>query len=140
MKRAFAPCDLAVYLLLFALVLGAAFAGRGEGGAEYIVSVGGERVCTVSGSGAEIAPAWASRVKVEKEKDAILLTVDAGEGGFNEIEWKDGKIRMRNANCSAHKDCTRMLPLSDKSSLPIVCAPHRLKIERTDIRNSPVAG
>ncbi len=140
MKKAFAPCDVAVYLLLAALVFGAGFAGGKRGGFEYLVTIGGERVCSVSEAGVEIVSAWISRVRREENGDAVRLIVDAGEGGFNEIEWRDGKIRMSNANCSAHRDCTRMIPLSEKSSVPIVCAPHRLKIERSGKNLSPVAG
>lgn len=140
MKRVFAPCDLIVYFLIVAIVGFAAFWGRGERGEEYLVSIDGARVCLIRKNGARIEEEWKNRVTQEERKGVLILTIDTGGGGYNVIEAGGGEVKMQNANCSRHKDCTRMLPLSEKSGTAIVCAPHKLKIEPVKKQITPIAG
>ena len=51
-------------------------------------------------------------------------------GGVNLVEIKDGKIRVKSADCP-DKTCVNMGWLSS-SAMPIVCLPHELVIEFTD--------
>ena len=51
-------------------------------------------------------------------------------GGVNTIEIKDGKIRVRDADCP-DKTCVKTDWLSS-SAMPIVCLPHKLVIEFCD--------
>lgn len=140
MKRVFAPCDLIVYFLIIVIVGCVAFWGRGSRGEEYLVSIDGERVCIITERGARIEEGWKNRITKEEQEGVLILTIDTGGGGYNVIEAGGGEVKMRNANCSRHKDCTRMLPLSEKSGTAIVCAPHKLKIERIKKQITPVAG
>lgn len=48
-------------------------------------------------------------------------------GGVNTVEIKDGKIRVKDADCP-DRTCVRMGWLSS-SAMPIVCLPHNLVIE-----------
>ena len=50
----------------------------------------------------------------------------SGHGGQNVIEIKDGRIRVKEADCP-DKTCVHMGWLSS-SALPIVCLPHHLEI------------
>ena len=52
------------------------------------------------------------------------------ERGSNTIEIKEGKIRVKSADCP-DKTCVHMGWLSS-SAMPIVCLPHELIIEFTD--------
>ena len=52
------------------------------------------------------------------------------ERGSNTIEIKEGKIRVKSADCP-DKTCVRMGWLSS-SAMPIVCLPHELVIEFDD--------
>ena len=52
------------------------------------------------------------------------------EHGSNTVEIKDGKIRVKSADCP-DKTCVRMGWLSS-SAMPIVCLPHELVIEFAD--------
>ena len=52
------------------------------------------------------------------------------EHGSNTVEIKDGKIRVKSADCP-DKTCVRMGWLSS-SAMPIVCLPHELVIEFDD--------
>ncbi len=52
------------------------------------------------------------------------------EHGSNTIEIKEGKIRVKSADCP-DKTCVRMGWLSS-SAMPIVCLPHELVIEFDD--------
>lgn len=52
------------------------------------------------------------------------------DSGSNTVEIKDGKIRVKDADCP-DKTCMRMGWL-DSSAMPIVCLPHGLVISFTD--------
>ncbi|MCM1299800.1 MAG: NusG domain II-containing protein [Firmicutes bacterium] len=72
--------------------------------------------------------------------EEVLYTIDLSsaadqtvtveyEGGSNLIEISDGKIRVKEADCSDNT-CVKMGWLD--SGAPIVCLPHRLVIRFTD--------
>lgn len=76
-----------------------------------------------------------------KSRGKVLYTLDLGkekdrtfdvktDGGVNTIEIKDGRIRVKEADCP-DKTCVRMGWL-DSSAMPIVCLPHELIIEFVD--------
>lgn len=52
------------------------------------------------------------------------------DSGSNTVEIKDGKIRVKDADCP-DKTCVRMGWL-DSAAMPIVCLPHDLVIAFTD--------
>lgn len=66
---------------------------------------------------------------LSKEEDRTF-EVKSADGGVNLIEIKDGKIRVKSADCP-DKTCVRMGWL-DSSAMPIVCLPHQLIVEFTD--------
>ena len=81
------------------------------------------------------------------QNDKVIRTIDlqtAGDecfdieygGSKNTIEIKDGKIRVKSAECP-DKTCVETGWLSS-SSMPIVCLPNHLVIEFTDGNNSEV--
>ncbi len=76
-----------------------------------------------------------------KSGEEVLYTLDLNaekdrvfdvecDGGVNTIEIKDGKIRVKSADCP-DKTCVKMGWL-ESSAMPIVCLPHRLVIEFVD--------
>ncbi len=65
---------------------------------------------------------------LESEKDRTFDVKT--DGGVNTIEIKDGKIRVKEADCP-DKTCVRMGWL-ESSAMPIVCLPHGLIIEFVD--------
>ena len=64
------------------------------------------------------------------KEDDRTFEVKSSDGGVNLIEIKDGKIRVKSADCP-DKTCMRMGWL-ESSAMPVVCLPHRLVIEFTD--------
>ena len=64
------------------------------------------------------------------KEDDRTFEVKSSDGGVNLIEIKDGKIRVKDADCP-DKTCMRMGWL-ESSAMPVVCLPHRLIIEFTD--------
>ena len=64
------------------------------------------------------------------KEDDRAFEVKSSDGGVNLIEIKDGKIRVKSADCP-DKTCMRMGWL-ESSAMPVVCLPHRLVIEFTD--------
>ena len=64
------------------------------------------------------------------KEDDRTFEVKSSDGGVNLIEIKDGKIRVKSADCP-DKTCVRMGWL-DSSAMPIVCLPHQLIVEFTD--------
>ena len=65
---------------------------------------------------------------LENEKDRTFDVKT--DDGVNTIEIKDGKIRVKEADCP-DKTCVRMGWL-ESSAMPIVCLPHDLVIEFVD--------
>lgn len=76
-----------------------------------------------------------------KSGEKVLFTLDLNSeknrefdvqcgGGVNTVEIKDGKIRVKSADCP-DKTCVKMGWL-ESSAMPIVCLPHRMVIEFVD--------
>lgn len=76
-----------------------------------------------------------------KSGEEVLYTLDLAReqnrvfqvktaGGVNTVEIRDGKIRVKDADCP-DKTCVRMGWL-DSAAMPIVCLPHGLVIEFVD--------
>ena len=65
-------------------------------------------------------------LNVEKDREFIVEC----DGGKNTVEIKDGKIRVKSADCP-DKTCVKMGWL-ESSAMPIVCLPHRMVIEFVD--------
>lgn len=76
-----------------------------------------------------------------KSGEEVLYTLDLSresnrtfeiktDSGSNEIEIKDGKIRVKSADCP-DKTCVHMGWLHN-AAMPIVCLPHHLVIEYAD--------
>ncbi len=76
-----------------------------------------------------------------KSGEEVLYTLDLSregdrtftvktDSGSNEIEIKDGKIRVKAADCP-DQTCVRMGWL-ENAAMPVVCLPHRLVLEFAD--------
>ena len=88
-----------------------------------------------------------SRVKITSG-GRVLYTLDLSresdrtfdikcESGVNTVEIKDGKIRVKSADCP-DKTCVKSGWLKS-SAMPVVCLPHRLVIELEDDGPQPDA-
>lgn len=88
-----------------------------------------------SKSGGSYAEVYVEGELVKK----VLLSEDAEfeiktDHGINNIELKDGKVRVKSADCK-NQVCVESGWSSGPSS-PIICAPHKLTVKITDDESS----
>lgn len=145
-SKLFRPADILLFgvLLLMIVILFVAlfFRDRGEiSGIEIFYRE--ECIFTYEGGDYRITAGYEDHVIVE-EGESLLITVYTEDGsGYNEIVIeKSGKSYVREANCSAHKDCV-YTPAVEHTGDVIVCVPHHLKIcalGQSDVPQNPVIG
>ncbi len=66
------------------------------------------------------------RVELDENQE---FDIDLGDGEFNHISVRDGKIAVTDASCP-DRLCVRRGYIS--GGVPIICLPHRLTVEVTD--------
>ena len=128
--------DLLVYGLLvvviIALILVFAFAGKGGELDGVSISYKGERLATYSFDENKLDILNAEYIELNEEgEDSIFLTFyTQGKKGYNKIEInkKEKSVKVTASNCSTHKDCVYSSPVKGTRSVPILCTPHALSI------------
>lgn len=139
----FAIGDLAVYavlaLIVVALFLAAAFLGKGGKAKGIAIELDGVSVYTYEfGGGGKVAAEFADRVREEISETGVTVTVyaDAAKKEYNVIfiDPAAGTARMKDANCSFHKDCVAMAEVSSERGV-IVCVPHKCRVVALSEKN-----
>lgn len=67
------------------------------------------------------------RIALDEPSEPLIFDVEDGDGGVNTIEVRDGKIRIKAANCT-DQVCVRT-GFIQKQGETIVCLPHKVIIE-----------
>lgn len=74
------------------------------------------------------------RILLEEQSDPLIFDVEDEDGDVNTIEVRDGKIRIKAANCN-DQVCVRTGYIQ-KPGETIVCLPHKLIIEIQSVDGS----
>ena len=90
----------------------------------FIIVIAGHR----SGETAEII-VDGEVIRTVDLSEACEFNIDLGDGEFNRISVKDGRIAVIDASCP-DKLCVRRGYISG-GGIPIVCLPHRLTVQIT---------
>lgn len=129
--------DLLVYGLLVATIVVLfvvifALSGRGGDLDEIIINYKGEKVFTYYFSSDEYKIFHADNIEIVSENDTRIELVfyTDGKAGFNKISIdKQGRrVKVTDANCSFHKDCTAPLYVLNSNFSKIDCPPHMMEI------------
>lgn len=136
-RKPFALWDILVYGILaaFILILFIVFVFTADTSpiSGIKITVGGETVYSYEfGGKEEIASGWTDKITAEKNGEEYLVTVKT-DGGFNTlvIDLSKKSAKMRDTDCSRHKDCLYMAEVATKSGV-IICVPHGMKILALD--------
>lgn len=78
-------------------------------------------------------------VSVEQTEEGYLVTITDGDARNVLIVKKEGYVKMLEANCSMHRDCVYMAPITDQGGF-IECMPHRLIICAGELNFDPSVG
>ncbi len=87
-------------------------------------------ICSYSFTdGLAVTDGYDGRVSAQAEEGMLFLTVYDEAGGFNRllIDKQARSVRVIDADCSFHRDCTLMKEITTNEGV-IVCLPHGLKI------------
>lgn len=137
-KKPFAKWDIFVYSLLlvfivllfvFLIFLGDHSELRG-----FCVKYDGKVVYSYAFSeGGKKENGWEEKITEEREGGTLLVTIRTEEDEYNilTVDLAARSVKMYDTNCSRHRDCMYMLPISDNSGY-IVCMPHNLRVEALD--------
>lgn len=145
--RGFKIWDLAVYaalaVLIVTLFIAFVFTRDDSPVGSVTVSYGygdGQRaVCSYDFSSDRLTFVDSSCVRVDSEgKDGVQVTFFNGEE-YNIIYFDraNSSVRVTEANCPS-LDCVHSSPITSNSSLPIVCAAHRLIISADAVSGSVI--
>ena len=124
-SKPFKKFDLCLYISVFVIIE---------------ISVTGEIVYTYDFSSGKSA-VYSSSVTEEEQGGLLLVTVKT-EGGFNliEIDAEERSARMRDADCSARRDCVHTKAIG-RNGGAIVCVPHEVVVSASGGGvQPPVAG
>ncbi len=136
-RRPFSLWDILVYgvLAAFILILFVVFVFTADRSPISGIKIiyGGETVYSYAFDGdEEIASGWTDKIATEKNGEEYFVTLKT-EKGFNTlvIDLAKKSAKMRDTDCSRHKDCLYMAEVAAKNGV-IVCVPHGLKILALD--------
>ena len=143
-SKPFKKFDLSLYISVFVIIVVLFLCYNSCGKQKNIsaieISVKGEIVYTYDFSSGKSA-VYSSSVTEEKQGGLLLVTVKT-EGGFNliEIDAEERSARMRDADCSARRDCVHTKAIG-RNGGAIVCVPHEVVVSASGGGvQPPVAG
>ena len=129
--------DILVYGLLVAIIAVlfiVVFAISNSGGDldGIVINYNGEQVFTYDFAEGEYKILSKDNIEIVSENDARIELVfyTQGRGGFNRIsiDKRGRSVRVTDADCSTHKDCTAPLYFLDSNIKSINCPPHKMNI------------
>lgn len=95
-----------------------------------VISFKGRQAFTYDFNAGEYVVYLPENISIEEETEEKILLRVFDDDGFNDVEinLRNDSVRMVDADCSTHKDCTIMQPLTVNGSVPITCLPHGVVI------------